>query len=289
VLVVLAGCGRIAFDPRSASTNDGSSDATATCTSFGPWSPPSALALNTVFMEVGPTPSPDGLELVFHSDRPGGAGQFDLYVVTRASRTDAWGNVTSLTVANSNSNDENATFAPDGLTMWFTSDRSGIYRIYRTTRSAVGAAWTAPAIVSELTTQLTGPMLTKQGTELFMSEGPANNFYLVRSTYDGSTFSTPAVIAELATTPTRGFSGVSPDGLTLAYEGQRTAYEVWYETRSSIGGTFGAEVRFSDMNDGNANEDPEWAYDGTELFFASNRTNVAGNIFDLFVMTRSCL
>jgi len=35
--------------------------------------------------------SPDGLTLYFSSDRPGGYGQYDLWVATRPTRGDDWG------------------------------------------------------------------------------------------------------------------------------------------------------------------------------------------------------
>jgi len=290
----LAGCGRLAFDPLSGSHDggaDGGDSGITPCTSFGPWSSPTALtALNTPTGEFGPSPSPDGLELYFQSDRVGSSGS-DIYVASRVSRMAPFGNITPVTVLNTSGNDQNPAFTPDGLTMFFTSDRSaGIFRIYRTTRSAVGAAWAAPTLVSELSSfSLLGPMLTKQSTELFATVGPIASAHLETATFDGTTFSPPAVIPEFGTTPPRGWSGISPDGLMLAYEGQRSVYEIMYVTRSAIGATWSAEAPFVETNDGNANEDVEWSYDGTELYWASNRLDVAGNTFDMFVMTRSCL
>ncbi|HUS27643.1 MAG TPA: hypothetical protein VMZ53_04020 [Kofleriaceae bacterium] len=290
MLVALVGCGRLAFDPLSTGGDGGdgqSGDAQGAC-AFGPWSTPIALPINSASDEFGATPSPDGLELTFHSNRIG--GNHDLYVATRATHDDDFGNVQPLTVVNSTSVDENATFAPDGLTLFFTSDRAGGSRLYKSTRASVGAAWSAPVMVPELASvALSGPVLSKQGTELYVTIGSSGVFHVERATYDGSTFTQPAIIPELGTTLQRGYPGISPDGLTLAYEGQRTSYEISFVTRPTIDAPWGAESPFVEVNDASANEDVEWSYDGTELFFTSNRMNVAGNLFDLFVVKRSCL
>ncbi len=53
-------------------------------TLFDPWEPPTNVAeLNTAFADVQPTLSSDSSTLVFNSNRPGGFGGNDLYVVTR--------------------------------------------------------------------------------------------------------------------------------------------------------------------------------------------------------------
>lgn len=46
--------------------------------------------LSTASNDQMPNVSRDGLEMVFASDRAGGAGAFDIYVTTRASTSDAW-------------------------------------------------------------------------------------------------------------------------------------------------------------------------------------------------------
>jgi Tol biopolymer transport system component len=53
-------------------------------TLFDPWEPPTNVSeLNTAFADAQPTLSSDGDTLIFNSNRPGGFGANDLYVVTR--------------------------------------------------------------------------------------------------------------------------------------------------------------------------------------------------------------
>ena len=57
-------------------------------TIFDPWSEPVNVgsAVNTVFSDFTPEVSRDGRELFFASNRPGGEGGFDLYVMRRPGR-----------------------------------------------------------------------------------------------------------------------------------------------------------------------------------------------------------
>src|SRR6185295_12903280 len=59
---------------------------------FSDWSLPQNLgaSINSASNEQHPALSPDGLSLYFSSDRPGGAGGFDLWVSRRASTPSSW-------------------------------------------------------------------------------------------------------------------------------------------------------------------------------------------------------
>lgn len=62
---------------------------------FAPGTP--ITELNTVgFNDQMPNVSRDGLEMVFASDRTGGAGAFDIYVTTRQTTADAWSTPVNL-------------------------------------------------------------------------------------------------------------------------------------------------------------------------------------------------
>jgi hypothetical protein len=57
---------------------------------FAPGTPITDPGLNTGANDQMPNVTRDGLEMVFASDRGGGAGLFDIYVSTRQTTTDAW-------------------------------------------------------------------------------------------------------------------------------------------------------------------------------------------------------
>ena len=91
------------------------------------WQPPVNLgsAINSAHRELGPAPSPDGLLLVFHSDRPGGMGGEDLYVTMRASAASGWTEPANLRTLNTADHDAKAHLSADESTLYFMSTRPG--------------------------------------------------------------------------------------------------------------------------------------------------------------------
>jgi len=92
----------------------------------------------------------DGLEMYIHSaaGRPGGRGSWDLWVLKRDSIDADWGPAENLGAAvNSPQLDCNPAISPDGLTLYFTSSRSGGYGgddLWMTTRATRNAPWGQP-------------------------------------------------------------------------------------------------------------------------------------------------
>jgi hypothetical protein len=76
--------------------------------------------VNSTYQDYLPVISPDGLELYFTSNRPGGYGGFDIWVTKRASLNDPWGPPQNLgPQVNSSGWDEPGSLSPDGLTLYF--------------------------------------------------------------------------------------------------------------------------------------------------------------------------
>jgi Tol biopolymer transport system component len=70
--------------------------------------------------------SPDGSALYFASNRPGGFGDFDLWVAHRAPGGGAFGRVDNLgPLVNGSGYDGDPAISPDGLVLIFASDRPG--------------------------------------------------------------------------------------------------------------------------------------------------------------------
>jgi hypothetical protein len=99
-------------------------------TTDDPWGEPVNLgpSVNSSYSDGSPCMSADGLLLFFHSDRPGGFGDFDLYMITRTAIDDNWGVPVNLgPVINTSVRDGAATISPDGSTLLFASGRPGGY------------------------------------------------------------------------------------------------------------------------------------------------------------------
>ena len=92
--------------------------------------------LNTGSQDLRPNVRKDGLEIVFDSDRAGGAGGFDIYTSIRASITDPWSAPVNLAVLNTSANETRASFSWDARTLYFgrAPGPEGATDIYVTTR-----------------------------------------------------------------------------------------------------------------------------------------------------------
>lgn len=87
------------------------------------WGAPEPLrALNSPFNETAPLFSPDGKFLYFSTDRPGGAGGWDIWVARWDGTTFAWPLPLTEEV-NSRYDETSPALSPDGNLLYFSSDR----------------------------------------------------------------------------------------------------------------------------------------------------------------------
>jgi len=95
--------------------------------------------------EAFPCVSTDGLELYFDSGRPGGYGDWDLWVAKRASTDDPWGEPVNLGDAiNTPFYDSSPYLSPDGRLLFFHGYRAGgpsLLNMWVTTRKTTSDAW----------------------------------------------------------------------------------------------------------------------------------------------------
>jgi beta-lactamase regulating signal transducer with metallopeptidase domain/Tol biopolymer transport system component len=97
-------------------------------TTNDPWRPSVNLGptVNSSSKDTGSSISTDGLLLYFVSDRPGGYGEYDIWVTRRASLSDSWGPPVNLgPTVNSSSSDGGPNISADGSTLFFHSERPG--------------------------------------------------------------------------------------------------------------------------------------------------------------------
>jgi Tol biopolymer transport system component len=93
-----------------------------------PFGPPRNLGptVNSGAGDCEPSISRDGLELFFASDRAGGSGSHDIWVTTRANRSEAFRKPTNLGPRfNTLFSDERPDISADGMTLYFMSNRPG--------------------------------------------------------------------------------------------------------------------------------------------------------------------
>lgn len=111
----------------------------------GRWSDPEHLSeINSNFNDKMPAISPDGTFLIFSSDRPGGYGDFDLWISVRNSKNGTWSQPKNLGSPLNSSESEILPFIhQDGEQLYFSSNREDerkkfkIYRIFLRYKSAL--------------------------------------------------------------------------------------------------------------------------------------------------------
>jgi Tol biopolymer transport system component len=143
-----------------------------------PWSNPVNLGPSVnAGSDMGASISSDGLELFFGSDRSGGSGDWDIYVTTRATVSDPWSTSVNLgPTVNSANFDGHPCISPDGLTLLFTSNRSGGYGdwdIWMSKRATRDDEWGTPVNLGPAINTEDGegePSISADGRTLYFSD-----------------------------------------------------------------------------------------------------------------------
>lgn len=140
-------------------------------------------AVNSLgFGDYSPELSLDGLTLYFSSSRPGGLGEGDLYVTTRASTDDPWGPPQNLG-ANVNSSyfEGQPSISANGKTLYWDSirpDGLGDFDIWMATRDTMGEPF-GPAVNVGPPVNTVGPefgaAISQNEKQLFFSSARPGN------------------------------------------------------------------------------------------------------------------
>ena len=267
--------------------------------------------VNSPYLDVSAGISSDGLALYFASDRPGGYGGMDLYVATRQTTDDDWGDPVNLgPVVNSWAYEDAPSISPDGLSLYFSDGlfltsvphRPGGYGggdIWVTTRESVDDEWGPPVNLGNSVNSSSyegEPEIAPDGLTLFFDSkkpGGYGNVDLWITTRPSADAPWGPSVNFGSSVNTSGFEGqpsISSDGLTLYlcagdYRGHANAENLWATTRPSTTGLWGTPVRLSTLvNMWPFQASPEISPDGLSLYFVSALPG--SDSYDLFVSTR---
>lgn len=186
------------------------------------WEPLSPLVeLNTSGFESSPEVSADGLTLHFARDDGSGASM-DIWVSTRATRSEPWGAAVQITELSTPELDTNPAVSEDRLRIVFSRGSSGTARdLYEATRASIAAPFGAPRQLAALATGANegGPMLALGGTSIvfFSDRAGGNDLYLATRATPSSPFGPPQVLAELSTAGDESDPWISEDGRYLVF------------------------------------------------------------------------
>ncbi len=137
------------------------------------WGEPVNLGptVNSAAFEFTPEISSDGLELYFESERPDGYGIDDLYVSTRATKDDEWGEPVNLgPTINSSLWEHCPTISADGLTLFFDIGFP-VGDLMMTRRATIDEPWGEPVNLGHSASDHWASDISADGSTLFfMSE-----------------------------------------------------------------------------------------------------------------------
>ncbi len=257
--------------------------------------------VNTSSSDQGPNISADGLELYFCSGRPGGFSNRDLWVATRPTASDPWGEPVNLgPTVNSSAPEWAPSISPDGLSLYFNSPRPGGYGgswgdIWVTTRATKDDAWGPPvnlgATVNSSYQDIT-PGISADGLSLFFTSnrpggsGSLDLWVSRRGTKDdpwGTSVNLGPIVNSAAS---ENDPCISADGWTLFFgdydsgpfrPGGYGGSDIWVTTRATVSDTWSTPVNLGPtINSSSLDSQPAISADGSTIFFMSNRPGGLG-------------
>lgn len=212
------------------------------------FSTPVGLAtLNTASNDSVPALSGDGRSLYFVSNRPGGLGGDDIWVATRPATSDSFGAAVNIAVVNSPDHEIGPTPSPDGLTLYFATNRPPAvalyYDIWAARRTSTTASFGAPLRVAELSSdgaEFGFALSADQLTVLMPWTADYLNFEILTASR-ASVLERFGVLERVPELESPGADSrprwLSPDGLSLYMSSSReltpssTDFNLWLATR----------------------------------------------------------
>ncbi len=253
--------------------------------------------VNSSFPDGSPALSADGLTLLFDSSRPGGQGDSDLWMCTRASLGKPFGKLVNLgATVNSSLKDAGPALSVDGLTLLLNSNRPGGQGgddLWMCMRASAGEPFgrpvnLGPTVNSNFNDLI--PALSADGlTLLFRSNRPPGgpkrgDLWMCTRASPTEPF---GKLVNLGPTVNSSFEDTGPalsaDGLTLLFNSNRPGgqghRDLWMCTRESAGESFGRPVSLGPTVNSSANDGaPALSVDGRTIVFYSDRPGGQGDM-----------
>lgn len=257
---------------------------------FGPFGDAVPIdELNSIYFDDDPTLLGNQLEIYFATLRPEGPGAEDIWFSQRGAKDEAWDPPQPVPDINSPSQDGWPELSHDGLWMTFGSDRAGGeggFDVYLLHRSGLAADWGDPVRVDELSSFLPegGAVFSDDLLEVVLTVPLVGADDLARATRASAigTFGAPVPLAELNTLYRDSVPFLDITGTRILFASDRPGVDgsmaIWTATRD-LGMDFGAPEQVIDVDVTGIEDDPWWAPDGSQLWFA--RTGPGGDL-DLF-------
>ena len=255
--------------------------------------PGSNSAVNSPAVDGCASHSPDGLTLVFNSNR---GGNQDLYMANRSSTSEGFGAPVRLPDPVNTSANESCPTVGNGNRLYFSSDRDDpAYDIYVSKRGPNG--WSEPQNLGE---NINTPGWLDESTAFYQDSG-GNPVMLFSSRQsggagDGNIYESvnggpkSLVAGGPNSSASDNRPSVTRDGLTIFFDSTRTGTlggpDLYYATRSSTSEPFGQAIHLAALSSSVFDARASISKDGSFLTFASQRPGGESAAPDMYYTTR---
>lgn len=227
--------------------------------------------------EDDPTVTADRLELIFNSNRTGNS---QLFVSRRDSVDQPWGDPDPIPELNTGSNETAPEVSGDGLTLYFSSNRSGGkggQDIWIARRDARDAAWDPPDLVPELNSSANdySPVEDDSGLAVYFystRDGGDQDLFVATRLSRDDPWREPMPVAELVTDDNDADPFVTGDGLTLYFgAGPAGTLDIQVARRDGVDAAFDPAEPVAELNSDGNDTDPWLSPEGRYVVFTSDR------------------
>ena len=249
--------------------------------------------INTAAFENSPCISADGLSLFFASNRPGGYGSGDIWVSTRATTQDDWGEPVNLgPLVNGPDEEYQPAISTDGLELYFGRVRGdspalGI-DLWVARRDTTNEPWDQPVkldLIVDTTDSEAAPSLSADGLELYFCFGkwdePEISLAVTKRDTTGAAWGVPVSLGPVVNSwPCQVDPRISSDGLLLLFSdcsmysprpGGFGANDMWLTRRATKESDWGEPVNLGQpVNSEFYDYCGMISADGSILYFSGN-------------------
>ena len=241
--------------------------------------------------------SANGLEFYFVSNRPGGYGDRDLWVMKRPTKEDDWGDPVNVeSPVNSQYGFWEPSISSDGLSLYFSDGHApqfvnrlpggigGQGDIWMITRETIHDTWGAPVNIGPLVNKQNAvhPSLSADGLSLYfqshLSGGGQCDIMVATRESTSDSFGNPtkpAFLRNVNSSVGEWMPDISADGRVLFFN--RRQGELWMSRRATIYDNFGPPLKLPQQFNILNSDSPSVSPDGSTLYFSSGRPGGIGN------------
>jgi Tol biopolymer transport system component len=214
--------------------------------------------------------------------------------VARCDPSKPFGAPMPVTELNSTAVDQGAKLVDD-LTMYFGSNRTGVFGLYMATRSSPSQPFATPVALALVNAAgaASGPTLTADGLTLYYALVPTGaqtgDLYVTHRASKADPFPAGSPVANVNDPSLDDLDPfITEDGSVLYFDSARVGASLHlYFALRQPGGSFGAVQAMTSQNVGPIDGHPVLSHDGLTLYWSSTRTDGgAQGITDIWFATR---